>query len=653
VYVWFKDTKGYANSSPYSDSVILDTTPPTPDPMTWVVIPYATGMTSIALVGSTASDPTTPVNYYFNFVDSPTGGTGGVDSGWQSGTSYTNSGLGVNHQYGYQVKARDGANNETAYSTPTRYVYTTIETPSGISFGAVTSTSIQVQSANTPSGLNRGNSGLLIENTTNVTSSGWKQDNSFWMSNPLSPNTSYSFRATARNGDGVETDYSPTASKYTLASLPGTAPFSNVTQTCIRANWTADSNPSGTRYFCENLTTRTNSDWIASTSWDSCGLVYGTSYSFRVKAKNADGVETDWISLGSQSTVHLFPFFDDFSTDKGWFGLEPGAWECLPALAGGGENGYPDPETDYSPSDDNYILGFAIGADYPNDLGEKESIISPPIDCTGQDRVFLKFRRWLNVESSRPEPNVEGDHAHVYVSTDGTDWTQVWENPPVDLMDNQWVPVVLDISSYAASQGTLYVKFTMGPTNSSRRFSGWNIDDFEITSEAIYPSEGTYGTEVAITGAGFGSKKGKVLIGTTALTILEWTNESIRCRLAKVLAPGVYDVTIQPSGPKGTPPIIEKEAFVVKAPEIYSIDQTEGSAYDQVTIKGRFFGAKKGKVYLGYVSRGMPAKKSCSVLTWGDDEIVFTVPNLPNGVYDVIITNSVNSDTLVGALKIE
>jgi len=607
-----------------------------------------------------------------------------------------------------------------------------------------------VQSANTPSGLNRGNSGLLIENTTNVTSSGWKQDNSFWTSNPLSPNTSYSFRATERNGDGVETDYSSTASKYTLASLPGTAPFSNVTQTCMRANWTADGNPNGTRYFCENLTTGTNSDWIASTSWDSCGLVYGTSYSFRVKAKNADGVETDWISLGSQSTVHLFPFFDDFSTDKGWFGLEPGAWERLPALAGGGENGYPDPETDYSPSDDNYILEFAIGADYPNDLGEEESIISPPIDCTGQDRVFLKFRRWLNVESSRPEPNVEGDHARVYVSTDSTDWTQVWENPPVDLMDNQWVPVVLDISSYAASQGTLYVKFTMGPTNSSRRFSGWNIDDFEITSEAIYPSEGTYGTEVAITGAGFGSKKGKVLIGTTALTVLEWTNESIRCRLAKVLAPEVYDVTIRPSGPKGTPSIIEKDGFAVKAAEIHSVEQGEGFAYDQVTIVGRFFGMKKGKVYLeyeedgntirkgckvsswvmdpvsgdseilfvvpvmlpevcdvvvdpygllpeteeedgfeakapenvsvdpgsgsvgdqitvsgnffsikkekvylGYVSRGKPAKKSCSVLTWGDGEIVFTVPNLPDGVYDVIITNSAGSDTLVGALKIE
>jgi len=280
-----------------------DIDPPTPDPMTWATVPYATGSASIAMVATAASDPTAPINYFFDFTDSPTAGTGGADLNWQSSTSYTNSGLGVNHQYGYRVKARDGVNNETAYSTPTRYVYTTIETPSGITFGAVTSTSIQVQSTNTLSGLTRGSSGLLIENTTNAISSGWKQDNSFWMSNPLLPNTSYSFRAKGRNGDAMETGYSPTASKYTLANVPGASAFSNIIQTCIRANWTANGNPAGTQYYCENTSTGMNTGWIVSTSWDSCSLTCGTSYSFRVKAKNADGVETGWASLGSQLTV--------------------------------------------------------------------------------------------------------------------------------------------------------------------------------------------------------------------------------------------------------------------------------------------------------------------------------------------------------------
>jgi hypothetical protein len=169
-------------------------------------------------------------------------------------------------------------------------------------------------------------------------------------------------------------------------------------------------------------------------------------------------------------------FFDDFSTETGWTGYEPGGWHRLPAAAGGGENGYPDPGVDHSPSTDNYILGFAIGADYPNSLVEK-SIISPPIDCTVQDRVFLKFWRYLNVESN------QYDHARVYVSNDWTNWTQLWENPVFNVTDNQWTQVVFDISSIAAHQGTVYIKFTMGPTNATARYSGWNIDDVEVTSD--------------------------------------------------------------------------------------------------------------------------------------------------------------------------
>jgi hypothetical protein len=46
---------------------------------------------------------------------------------------------------------------------------------------------------------------------------------------------------------------------------------------------------------------------------------------------------------------------------------------------------------------------------------------------------------------------------------------------------------------------------------------------------------------------------------------------------------------------------------------------------------------------LGYMSNGKPKKKSCSVLSWGDEEIVFAVPKLPLGTYDVIVTNVMGS----------
>jgi hypothetical protein len=177
-----------------------------------------------------------------------------------------------------------------------------------------------------------------------------------------------------------------------------------------------------------------------------------------------------WTKLGNQSmtinkgqaativgnfyihTVSL-PFLDDFSTDKGWSGYEPDGWERGPAVAGSGENGNPDPVTDYSASSDNYILGFAIGGDSPNDLTE-ESIVPPPIDCAGQDSVFLKFWRYVNVQ------NNNYDQAKIYVSNDGTNWTQLWEKPMFDSTDNHWTQVFFDISSVAANQGSVYIKFT-------------------------------------------------------------------------------------------------------------------------------------------------------------------------------------------------
>ena len=299
--------RGSAN--PAEDRVTItvqqpsDTTPPTPDPMTWATEPYETSTSSISMVATTASDPSTPIYYQFDFTSSPTGGSGGTDSSWRTSTSYTDSGLGANHQYGYRVKARDNAaaQNTTDYSSVS-YDYTDIETPSGITFGTIMNNSIQARSTNTPSGLTRGSSGLIIYNITKGTNSGWKQNNNYWTSSSLSVNTRYGFRAKARNGDGDETPYCSTAYKYTLANPPGASAFSNITQTSIQANWTANGNPSGTEYFCENTTKGTNSGWTTNKYWNSTGLSCGTSYSFRVKTRNGDGVETGWTNLGSQST---------------------------------------------------------------------------------------------------------------------------------------------------------------------------------------------------------------------------------------------------------------------------------------------------------------------------------------------------------------
>lgn len=90
-----------------------DETAPTPDPMTFSAAP-AGGEGQVSMTASTASDASTPVQYYF---DETTGGSGATDSGWQSSTSYTDTGLSGSTEYTYRVKARDSVGNETAYSS--------------------------------------------------------------------------------------------------------------------------------------------------------------------------------------------------------------------------------------------------------------------------------------------------------------------------------------------------------------------------------------------------------------------------------------------------------------------------------------------------------------------------------------------------------
>ena len=173
--------------------------------------------------------------------------------------------------------------------------------------------------------------------------------------------------------------------------------------------------------------------------------------------------------------------------------------------------------------------------------------------------------------------------------------------------------------------------------------TGPDIGAYEWTP--VYPYEGTIGTEITISGSDFGTKKGKVLVGSASMKILEWADGSIKCQLPRALSPDTYGVTIRLQA-KGATPISIQNGFTVKAPEIDSVDPTSGSAGSEIAINGFFFGTKKGKVTLG--------GKSCKVLSWtmdkttGESEIHFVVPKgLPPGTHELIVTTTkVGSDTV-------
>ncbi|MCK4294963.1 MAG: hypothetical protein KAY65_17325 [Planctomycetes bacterium] len=95
-----------------SDAPLRDTTPPTPDPATWSVEPYALSSTLIHMEAIAAVDDS-GVEYYFENTT-----IGGHVSGWQDSRNWTDTALSQDTEYCYRVKTRDKSPNanETAWS---------------------------------------------------------------------------------------------------------------------------------------------------------------------------------------------------------------------------------------------------------------------------------------------------------------------------------------------------------------------------------------------------------------------------------------------------------------------------------------------------------------------------------------------------------
>ncbi|MCD4748327.1 MAG: hypothetical protein K8R59_03045, partial [Thermoanaerobaculales bacterium] len=169
------------------------------------------------------------------------------------------------------------------------------------------------------------------------------------------------------------------------------------------------------------------------------------------------------VAVGDPEVRH----FETLDGDPDW--TTEGQWAWGQPAGLGGDHGGPDPTGGFT---DLTVYGYNLDGDYPNNLSETH-LTSTAFDCSGLYGVRLRFRRWLGVE----QPDY--DHASVRVSSDGTTWTTVWEND-TGVEDTDWVLVNIDISSVADNAETLYLRWTMGATDSGWTYCGWNIDDVEI-----------------------------------------------------------------------------------------------------------------------------------------------------------------------------
>jgi hypothetical protein len=248
----------------------------------------------------------------------------------------------------------------------------------------------------------------------------------------------------------------------------------------VTISWTTDEPASSVVYYGETTPpaeVAQNLSLETAHSMTLTGLVECTDYYLAIEGTDLAGNVAYDDNGGSYYTLttlaQMVLLEESMDEDPGWT-ISGGAWAWGQPTGGGGTYGDPDPTAGYT--GDN-VYGYSLNGDYVNNMPAYH-LTTPPFDCTAAQDTVLSFYRWLGVESST------WDHAMLSISTDGSNWTTLWQNPGTSLSDGGWVYQEYDISQYADGEPTVFLRWTMGTTDSSVVYCGWNIDDVLVSYAA-------------------------------------------------------------------------------------------------------------------------------------------------------------------------
>lgn len=267
-------------------------------------------------------------------------------------------------------------------------------------------------------------------------------------------------------------------------------------------------------------------------------VLHGGSYADSLVFTNSasDTVESRGVTLQVLPPV-VYAF--DLNTDPGWSTEGQWGYGVPQGLRGDPSSGATGPN----------VYGYNLAGAYPDDM-PIHALTLPPLDCSGYENLQLSFWRWLGVEHSA------FDHATIQVSTNGTDWANVWDHVGESLQDTSWQNCIYSLPG-ASGQSAVYLRWLMGPTDGSVTYSGWNIDDIRIhgaVRDAMRVSPGDGLTSLGYVGGPFSptSKTYSVINGGsntfnwTASTPSTWFSVSLAGGSLTVGATATVSVALTP-----------------------------------------------------------------------------------------------------------
>jgi hypothetical protein len=172
--------------------------------------------------------------------------------------------------------------------------------------------------------------------------------------------------------------------------------------------------------------------------------------------------------------------------------------------------------------------------------------------------------------------------------------------------------------------------------------------------DSVAPDQGTLGSELTLTGSGFGDARGRVTLvdpdkkKDPPLAILSWSDTLIEVRVRRVPAAGPATLQVHPKDGDTA-----AATFTVLPPVLAGFDKTIATPKEKLVITVQDVGNRMPRVDVGW--KKVPIVKIKKVEGAPDDrEITIRVPRrkLADGTWNVTVSNGAGQDVVETVLQI-